>query len=127
MVGGAAGALLRWSLGLLIVSPSGGFPVATFVVNMTGAFGLGVAGVIFAERMPPIRFLRELIAIGFFGAYTTFSTMALEGVRLVESGKIPTAMTYWVLTLIVGQMAGISGMWLGRFETRGGRHDEARG
>jgi len=70
MVGGAAGALLRWSLGLLIVSPPGGFPVATFVVNMTGAFGLGVAGVIFAERMSPTRFLRELIAIEFFGAYT---------------------------------------------------------
>jgi fluoride exporter len=128
MVGGAAGALLRWAVGLAIVVPVGGFPLATFVVNMTGAFGLGAGGVVLTERMAPTRYLRDLVGIGFFGAYTTFSTMAVEGVRLLERGRVATALAYWVATLIAGQMAGVYGMWLGRLEAWGrrGRH-EARG
>ena len=128
MVGGAVGALLRWLVGLAIAVPPGGFPLATFVVNVTGAFGLGVAGVVLTERMAPTRYLRHLIAIGFFGAYTTFSTMAVEGVRLIERGRVTTGLAYWVLTLIGGQMAGVYGLWLGRLEAWGkwGRH-EARG
>jgi len=117
--GGALGALLRWWVGLAVTSKAGGFPVATFVVNMTGAFGLGVAAVILSERMAPSRYLRPLIGIGFFGAYTTFSTMAVEGVRLIERGKISTAATYWLLTLTIGQMAGLSGIWLGRIKAPG--------
>jgi CrcB protein len=118
-VGGSLGALLRWAVGLLIAVPQGGFPLATFVVNVTGAFGLGIAGIVLTERMAPTRYLRQVIAIGFFGAYTTFSTMAVEGVRLIEGGRFATALAYWVLTLVVGQMAGVYGMWLGRLEVWG--------
>jgi len=119
VAGGGLGALLRWAIGLLIVVPQGSFPLATFVVNVTGAFGLGVAAIVLTERMAPTRYLRQLIAVGFFGAYTTFSTMAVEGVRLIEKGRVGTAVTYWMLTLILGQMAGVYGMWLGRMEVLG--------
>jgi fluoride exporter len=72
--------------------------------------------------------MRPLIGIGFFGSYTTFSTMALDGIRLLDSGHAATGLTYWILTLIVGQMAGVYGMWLGRLEfSRRGGLDEARG
>ena len=120
-IGGGFGALARWGIGVALVGSSTGFPLATFIVNMTGAFGLGFAGVLFTERMPPTRYLRALIGIGFFGAYTTFSTMALEGVRLLDIGRVRMGLTYWILTLIVGQMAGVYGMWLGRLELQRAR------
>ena len=113
MGGGALGALARWALELAIL-PVGGFPLATFLINITGAFALGVVGVLLLERLPPTRYLRPLLGIGFLGAYTTFSTMAMEGVRLLDQGRLGLAVGYWVATLLVGQMAGVHGMRLGR-------------
>jgi CrcB protein len=112
MVGGAAGAVARWAVELAVPSV-GGFPLATFLINVTGAFGLGLLGVLLLERLLPTRYLRPLLGIGFFGAYTTFSTMAMEGV-LLDDGRAGLAVGYWVATLLVGQMAGVWGMWLGR-------------
>ena len=119
------GAVSRWAVGLALAptSPSA-FPLATLVVNISGAFGLGFAAVLLIERMAPTRYLRNLIGIGFFGAYTTFSTMAMDGVRLVDNGHTTTAVVYWMLTFIVGQMAGICGMWLGRVDLLPRRGDE---
>jgi fluoride exporter len=118
LIGGAAGTLARWGVALALPAAPGGFPWATFLVNMTGAFGLGLAGVILTERFPPTRYLRTLVGIGFFGAYTTFSTMAVDGVRLIDEGRLWTAALYWLLTLVVGQMAGVYGMFLGRVRVR---------
>jgi len=113
-IGGAGGALARWSVGLALAKASTSFPWGTLVVNLTGAFGLGFAIVLMTERLRPSRYLRPLIGVGFFGAYTTFSTMAVEGVRLIDAGRSQVALAYWVVTLVVGQAAGVYGMWLGR-------------
>jgi fluoride exporter len=120
MVGGTVGALARWAVELAVPSV-GGFPLATFLINVTGAFGLGVVGVILLERLPPTRYLRLLLMIGFFGAYTTFSTMAMDGVQLLDQRRPGLAVGYWVATLLVGQMAGVYGMWLGRLRLPGRR------
>jgi CrcB protein len=120
MIGGAAGALARWAVELAVPSIQG-FPMATFLINLTGAFGLGLVGVLLLERLPPTRYLRPLLGIGFLGAYTTFSTMAVEGVRLLDDGRVELAVGYWVATLLVGQLAGIWGMWLGRQRLPGRR------
>ena len=114
VVGGGFGALARYGIVVALASSSTRFPTATLVVNCTGAFGLGLAGVLLTERIRPTRYLRALIGIGFFGAYTTFSTMAVEGVRLVDAGHVTIALVYWVSTLILGQMAGVYGMFVGR-------------
>jgi CrcB protein len=113
-VGGAAGALARWALGVALAAPSATFPWATLVANISGAFGLGFVGVLLTERLPPRPYARPLVVIGIFGSYTTFSTMALEGVLLIERGRVALAILYWLATLILGQMAGVYGMWLGR-------------
>jgi fluoride exporter len=113
MVGGAVGAVARWAIELAIPSVAG-FPLATFVINVTGAFAMGLLGVLLLERLPPTRYLRPLLGIGLLGAYTTFSTMAMEGVHLLDQGRLGLAVGYWVATLLVGQMAGVYGMWLGR-------------
>ena len=83
---GFAGALLRFGLGALIArrrsqSP---FPWGTFVINITGAFtigllyGIGVSGGTFSPRVSLV------LGTGLVGAYTTFSTWALETMRLVR-------------------------------------------
>ena len=126
MLARAAWALARWA-GELAVPSVGGFPLATLLINVTGAFALGLLGVLLWERLVPTRYLRPLLAIGFLGAYTTFSTMAMEGVRLLDEGRPGLAVGYWLVTLLGGQMAGVWGMWLGRL--RPGRRDgvERRG
>jgi fluoride exporter len=115
MAGGAAGAVARWAVELAVPSV-GGFPLATLLINVSGA-----VGVLLLERLAPTRYLRPLLGIGFFGAYTTFSTMAMDGVRLLDGGQPGLAVGYWVATLLVGQMAGVWGMWLGRLRLSGRR------
>lgn len=112
VVGGACGALARWAVGLAIGPLV--LPWATLIVNVSGAFGLGVAATLLTERLPPRRYLRTLLGVGFFGAYTTFSTMALEGVRLLDSGRVATAASYWMATFIGGQLAAALGVSLAR-------------
>jgi fluoride exporter len=63
---------------------------------------MGLVGVLLLERLPPTRYLRPLLGIGLLGAYTTFSTMAMEGVRLLDQGRLGLAVGYWVATLLVG-------------------------
>jgi fluoride exporter len=123
MVGGAVGALARWSVGLAFAASSTAFPWSTFVVNATGAFGSSFIAVLLTERILGHRMLRPLIAVGFFGAYTTFSTMAVEGVKLIDGGQVRTAALYWLATLIVGQLAGVYGLWVGRLIGAHGRRE----
>lgn len=114
VAGGVLGTLARWWVGEAVPSSPLGFPWGTLVVNVTGAFMLGVVGVVLIERVARIRHLRGFLAIGLLGSYTTFSTMALEGVQLIEARRLGLAAGYWIATLVVGQMAGVYGMWLGR-------------
>ncbi|MQA88398.1 MAG: fluoride efflux transporter CrcB [Streptosporangiales bacterium] len=117
-VGGTLGTLARWGVGHVVPVSGVGFPVGTFGANVSGAFALGLVGVLLLERLRPARHVRLLLGVGFLGAYTTFSTMAVEGVRLVEAGSWRMAAGYWIATLVAGQMAGVYGMWLGRLRPR---------
>lgn len=114
VAGGVLGTWARWLVGEIVPSSPLGFPWGTLVVNVTGAFALGVIGVVLIERVVHIGHLRSFLAIGLLGSYTTFSTMAMEGVQLIEARRLGLAAGYGVSTLVVGQMAGVYGMWLGQ-------------
>jgi CrcB protein len=114
VAGGIVGTLARWSVGEIVTSSSSGFPWATLVVNVTGAFALGAVGVVLIERVTYLGHLRTFLAIGLLGSYTTFSAMAVEGVRLIDTHHPGLAAGYWVATLVLGQVAGVLGMWSGR-------------
>jgi CrcB protein len=110
-VGGALGAVLRYFLGGAVLSrvPSR-FPIATFVINVTGSFILGLFLTIAAERVPFSPHFRLAIAVGFIGAYTTFSTFEYETLRLAEEHGLSLALLNIILSVIIGFAAVWAGM-----------------
>ncbi|MET4559550.1 CrcB protein [Lysinibacillus parviboronicapiens] len=93
-IGGFFGALTRFYLGKWIGSP---YPWATFFINITGAFTLGL---LFA--LHPSDWLWQLCGIGFLGAYTTFSTFGFEALQLIEKKKSLQAIGYICSTFLFG-------------------------
>jgi CrcB protein len=111
-VGGAAGAVARWSLERLW--PAGdGIPWGTLVINLSGALLLGVLMAVVVERRRGPVWLRPLVGVGLLGGYTTFSTLALELRDLLASGQGGSAAAYVVVTVVGGLAAALAGIALG--------------
>ena len=108
VLGGAAGAMARFGLGGWVHARRPHFPYATLAINVTGAFLLGVALPLLAAH--PV--LRALVATGFLGAYTTFSTFSLETVLLLQSGQRRQAAAYVASSIVLGVVASALGSWL---------------
>jgi len=87
-LGAIAGATARYALsGYLARAISSSFPYGTLVINVTGSVVLGFFLVLAGERMLLDPRWRMLIAIGFCGSYTTFSSYAFESFAAMESGQ----------------------------------------
>lgn len=97
-VGGAAGSLVRYSLGKFISEKSKAeFPIGTFIINITGAIMLGII-----STMGVSNNMMLLLGDGFFGAYTTFSTFMYEGFNLFQEKEKLNAFIYILFSLILG-------------------------
>ena len=116
-IGGALGANARyWVGGWLTQRLEGTFPYATFFVNITGAFLLGLFITLIAERYVVANpHLRLLVAVGFLGSYTTFSTFEYETFALTSSASYFVALLNIGLSLCIGFVAVWLGVWLARF------------
>lgn len=104
-IGGALGTNARYWLARWLgeVAWAKGFPLGTFVINVTGSFILGVVAVLVLERLPPIyQNWYLLVGTGFCGGYTTFSTFEWETFKLVRDGAFWLAMANVVGSVIVG-------------------------
>lgn len=123
-LGGAGGGLARYGVDQVLPDRNG-FPWATFAVNVTGAFVLAALLVLVLERWPPNRYVRPLLAVGFLGAYTTFSTWLVAVDRLVEGGRVALAAGYLLGTLAAGVAATALGLFTGR-TLAGGRRAAGR-
>jgi CrcB protein len=111
--GGALGAVARYFLGGTILSRvASPFPTATFVINVTGSFILGFFLTLVAERAQVSPHLRLAVAVGFVGAYTTFSTFEYETLRLSEERGMALALLNVILSVVVGFAAVWGGMAL---------------
>jgi len=108
-LGGVIGAAARYAVAEIVPVADDGFPTATFVVNVVGCFLLGFVVVLSVDRLPPSRYLRPFVATGIMGAFTTFSTFAVETVLLVDRDRAALAVTYVASTLATGLVAA----WLG--------------
>jgi len=109
-LGGALGSPTRYAIGRLVVTRGGGFPWATFLINVTGSMVLGALLTLIVERWPPTRYVRPFAAIGFLGAFTTFSTFMVETDLLIEDGDVAVALAYTVGSLAVGLLAAYIGI-----------------
>jgi CrcB protein len=113
-LGGALGAAARSGVAQLIHVPPDRFPWATFWTNISGSFALGLILALLLERFPPSRYLRPFVATGFLGAYTTYSTFAVETVLLAKDGHLGLALTYTAVSLMGGFGVAWAGVWAAR-------------
>jgi CrcB protein len=103
--GGAAGGALRVGLGSAFPTPAGAWPWVTFAVNVAGAFLLGYFITRLQERLPLSTYRRPFLGTGFCGALTTFSTMQVELIRMLEHGHDGLAAGYAAASLAGGYLA----------------------
>jgi CrcB protein len=114
-VAGSIGALARYGLeGFVSRRQSGAFPWGTFVVNVSGAFALGLVFTLATERWGLAPWLRSAITIGFLGAYTTFSTLSFETYRLAADRALGLAAANVVGSCAAGLVAVYLGVVLAR-------------
>jgi CrcB protein len=113
-LGGAMGAVTRLLVGIAITARAGdAVPWGTFVINVSGCFVLGV--VLGGLQAGTFHLLaRPLVATGFLGAYTTFSTFGAETILLLEEGSVLRATAYVVASVALGLVAAVFGLALGR-------------
>jgi CrcB protein len=109
-VGGALGALARYGISRWIHVAKDTFPWATFVTNLSGAFVLGVFLTVVVNRFADRRLPRPFFAIGFLGAFTTFSTMAVETVTLIKDGYPLLGVGYIVVSIVAGLAFAFTGI-----------------
>ena len=113
-IGGALGAPARYGISKLMPVGADGFPWATLVINLSGAFVLGVFLTLVVERFPPSEYLRPFFAVGFLGAYTTFSTLAVETAVLVKDHHAVRGIAYATVSVTAGLVVAYLGITVGR-------------
>ena len=116
-VGGAAGSVLRYGVGRLAAHWLGADTMAgTLTVNVAGSFALGLLATLLLTRsglgLPPE--LRTMATVGLLGGFTTFSTLAYDGIRLLSNGEYARAGVYIAANIILGLAAAALGVLAGR-------------
>ena len=100
--GGILGALARASLVDAFPHARGGWPWVTFAVNIAGAALLGYLVTRLQERLPLSAYRRPLLGSGFCGALTTFSTMQVELLQMLDRGRLALALVYAGTSIVAG-------------------------
>jgi CrcB protein len=109
-IGGAIGAVCRFLISNFFQkSPDDRFPFGTFIINMSGSLLLGG---LFGSSIGSIWML--LLATGFCGAFTTFSTLQWEILQFKHTKQTRTMVWYVVLTYFCGISLAIFGYWIGK-------------
>ena len=103
--GGFVGAIARAEVAEAFPFRVGQWPWATFIVNVVGAFMVGYFATRLQERLPVSAYRRPLLGTGLCGAFTTFSTMQLELLRMLDGDRIGMALAYALVSVSVGFIA----------------------
>ena len=108
-LGGAAGSVLRYVINRWIGQPDG-LPLGILVVNLSGTLVLGLVATLFLERLGVSDNMRLAITVGLLGGFTTFSTVWLDTLHLLNGGRWAWALT----NLLVSAVGGLAAAWLGQ-------------
>jgi len=103
--GGFVGAVARAELAQALSTAPGRWPWATFIVNVAGAFLLGYFITRLQERLPVSAYRHPLLGTGLCGALTTFSTMMVELLGMLDRGRIGLALGYAAASVLAGLAA----------------------
>jgi CrcB protein len=106
-VGGMLGALARVGLAEAFPVAGGGWPWATLAINVSGSFLLAYLATRLQERLPQSTYRRPLLGTGFCGAFTTFSTVQVEIVAMLDHDRYGLAAAY----ALVSVGAGFAAVW----------------
>jgi len=114
-IGGGFGSVLRYALGRALNNPVTGIPLGTFAANILGSLLIGfILG--FAEKNDALTLNHTLLlATGFCGGFTTFSTFAYESHLFLKSGDFISFALYSLISFITGFLAVFLGMYLVKF------------
>ena len=103
--GGALGTVARTGLSLLVAADPGRWPWPTFTVNIVGAFLVGYFTTRLLERLPLSSYRRPLLGTGLCGGLTTFSTMQVETLKMIEHHHYALAAGYTCASSVFGFLA----------------------
>jgi CrcB protein len=105
--GGFVGAAARAEVGDALPHATGAWPWATLLVNVAGAFLLGYFVTRLQERLPLSAYRRPLLGTGLCGGLTTFSTMQVELLQMLDAGRAGMALAYAAVSVAAG-FAGVA-------------------
>ena len=112
-IGGATGTLLRFSVSGLFMKRTADFPWATFCVNLSGSFFIGLLASLLPEEKLSSEW-RLFLFTGLLGGYTTFSSYSLESLTLFRSGQTGQALSYILASNVLGIVLAGGGYFIGR-------------
>ena len=113
-LGGGIGSVLRFLIGKWLNSPTTGIPYGTFAANIIGSLLIGIILGISAKNNTLSSNQTVLLATGFCGGFTTFSTFAYENHVFLKSGDFTSFALYTVASFIIGFLAVFAGMYLAK-------------
>ncbi|MGZ5321862.1 MAG: fluoride efflux transporter CrcB [Solirubrobacterales bacterium] len=112
--GGVLGALGRAGLVELMPHRFDAWPWPTLIANLLGAFALGYFTTRLQERLPLSAYRRPLLGTGYCGGLTTFSTMQLELLRMLDADEYALALAYALVSILTGYLAVASATYIVR-------------
>jgi fluoride exporter len=113
-IGGAIGSILRYLISYVSLPVWNGFPGGTVIINLLGAFILGW----FASRVAPLENINPAVktglSTGIIGSFTTFSTLSLETIQLMEEAKWGWFIIYVLISIFGGLILTAAGYFFGK-------------
>ncbi|SFD20478.1 fluoride efflux transporter CrcB [Algibacter pectinivorans] len=111
-LGGGFGSSLRYIIGKYLNNPETGIPYGTFAANILGSLLIGIILGLAAKNNTLSQSHTLLLATGFCGGFTTFSTFAYENHVFLKSGDFTSFALYTIASFVIGFLAVFAGMYL---------------